>query len=169
VEHTSFLDWLAGFADGEGCFLIHRRSGPSRTFWCGFRITLRGDDSDILRRVRAQLGVGHVYLLAARGNRRPAVCWEVRGPAGCLKLVEVFDQHPLRAKKARDYGVWRAAVIYHARNNRGNGHKSAPEFLERMEMYRAELVTGRLYGSAPIIAGGGDAGHRAEVVATNAS
>ena len=102
----AFGNWFAGFFDGEGCFQI-TRTGP-HGFTCEAVITLRADDRPILEAIRENVGVGLVLDRRTRGN--PASLWRARSRADCLRVIEVFDRYPLRAKKGTDFATWRSAV-----------------------------------------------------------
>lgn len=106
---TPEIGWhFAGLVDGEGCFSISRRGYPS------FILKMRGDDRALLERVQRDLGhPGRITTgkPSGEGNRHPWVRWEITRRRELLWLTEVFDAYPLRSKKARDYAIWREAVI----------------------------------------------------------
>jgi hypothetical protein len=107
----AFGHWLAGFVDGEGSFCI---SAPRNAFICKFSLSLRKDDEAVLLECMSQAGVGYVAdnkRKQRHTNERPTCRWDVGGKQQCLRLVWIFDRHPLRAKKARDFAIWRKAVI----------------------------------------------------------
>lgn len=100
--------YFAGLVDGEGCFSI----APPR---CDFILKMRADDRALLETLRADLGgVGRIGLELGRTEdrtRRPQVRWTVSRQRELVWLTEFFDAFPLRSKKARDYAIWREAVI----------------------------------------------------------
>lgn len=109
-----FGHWLAGFVDGEGCFQILKRTGGAhRGYRCRFVMALRADDGAILEEIRARTGLGTIYRRVAKARPADAPQWrfEVNTKESCLALVRLLDRHPLRAKKARDYALWREAVL----------------------------------------------------------
>lgn len=109
---SAFGHWLAGFADGEGCFQICRAGSHEKPrFNCYFVIVQRIDDIAILEHIRDVTGLGHVTELAGRGSAAPQARWQVSTKRECLALVELFDEYPLRAKKAHDFRIWREAVL----------------------------------------------------------
>ena len=109
TEFDRFGYWLAGFADGEGCFIMRKTSGRCYTF--SFIITLRDDDADILEECAARTGLGKVSYCKGRGTSRDQARWIVANKVDCFLLVGLFDTYPLRAKKKRDYAIWREAVM----------------------------------------------------------
>ena len=101
---------LASLADGEGHFSIGKINDCS-TFTCAFRIKLRADDVDILKRFQAYTGVGTITR-ATKGRHHPCRVWSVQKKSDLLHLIDIFDIYPLWSKKQRDYEIWRDAVLY---------------------------------------------------------
>lgn len=126
IDRVAFGHWLAGFVDGEGCFRLgyhrHPRTGKN-TIGIRFGITIRADDTPVLLLIQSYLGCGSVRAKRKRreGNRNPTVHFEVERICDhATKLVPVFDRCPLRAKKARDYAIWRQGVaLVHGIQSRG--------------------------------------------------
>lgn len=105
---SAFGHWLAGFIDGEGCFLLYRNHGS----WdCRFELALRDDDADILHEVYQRIGLGRIAAKPAYRTSKPQVTWQIKKQEECVGLIEVLDRFPLRAKKQRDYAIWREAVF----------------------------------------------------------
>ena len=104
----AFGNWLAGFIDGEGCFRIAKRHQRYYAYGCFFSITLRADDEPVLWEIQRRTGFGRVRSYPHQRNA--AACYSVETRAECLALIEILDRYPLRAKKARDYAIWREAV-----------------------------------------------------------
>lgn len=141
----SFGFWLAGLADGEGCFSINvRRARGYRSFMCAFEIRLRDDDRSLIELIHETLGFGRINEVGGYGRSRPSVGFRVETKAACIPLCEVFDAYPLRSKKAKDYVVWRAAVEAWRQNGR---HRGICDW-SLMERYACELREGRRYQAA---------------------
>jgi len=103
LKVDGFGDWLAGFADGEGCFYLSCTKGGSHR--CNFRLKLRRDDRGVLELAATRTGLGSVYDV-----KKYQAEWMVVRKADCARLVEIFETFPLRAKKSRDFVVWAQAV-----------------------------------------------------------
>lgn len=110
---------LAGLCDGEGHFGIGRQGNWYR---CLFAIGLRVDDEPFLREMRDAVDLGKVVTAPAyrsEGRRNsPSAQWRIVSKDDCVALVALLDEYPLWSKKARDYAIWRDAVLYWQNPNR---------------------------------------------------
>jgi hypothetical protein len=142
---VSFRDdaWFAGFTDGEGHFGIASATGKrQRDYWAPrFVIELRADDFAIIEALRAEFG-GRVQPIGKRTpGREPSLQWHVLGKRQLADLVSYFDRFPLRAKKARDYAIWREAVVIYLRE--GSRAPMLPilaKVLQDARTYEGEVV-----------------------------
>lgn len=100
------------------------------------QIGLRVDDYDVLALMQKYIG-GHLVRMKAR---RAAVL-TLSSKEECENLVALLDAYPMRAKKRRDYEVWREAVLYWT--SREHGQKCVN--FEPMVKLRDKLVAGRAY------------------------
>ena len=106
-----FGNWLAGFIDGEGCFQV----SYARKYWsCRFTIQLRSDDAPILEMIQSETGLGKIYVY------EPAAVWRVTKRSDCSALVELLDEHSLRAKQTEVFKLWAIAVRGWQRSKRGD-------------------------------------------------
>jgi len=110
-------DYIAGFVDGEGCFSLkfrrdirhERKNTPVYFYWdIEFAILLREDDSSILTKIRNTLECGRISH-AKRGFVRYAVN-DILDLSN--KIVPFFERHTLRAKKAKDFALWKKQLKY---------------------------------------------------------
>ncbi len=135
----SFGNWLAGFIDGEGCFQIVNPSAKAN-YHCRFEIRLRGDDLAILKEIQEATGLGSIVSASARPdrpNQNPMAAWIITSKTDCLGLVMLLTSYPLRAKKLRDFVIWREAVtIWASLERRG---KSRVNDWSRMSSLAQEL------------------------------
>lgn len=149
-------DWLAGLTDGEGCFALDvrlRKLGKHVHF--SFRIGLRADDLAVLLEARKVMGVGKFPAQESPKRGKPKRTLYVNDKEGLEKVIAIFDQHPLRSKKARDYKIWKEAFQYYwstvplkykAMVGVPRQHKRVPdEVFEKMLVYAEQLKIGRVY------------------------
>jgi hypothetical protein len=71
---------------------------------------LRDDDLPILLDIQERLKMGTLYHKLGQDRDNPQIVWGVQRSADCIRLVEIFDKHPIRAKKQADFEIWREAV-----------------------------------------------------------
>jgi hypothetical protein len=109
-------DYVAGFVDGEGCFALKfrrdvrhdRKNKPVYFYWdIEFAIMLKGDDKEILYKIRDTLECGKVGNIDKRGSIRYAIN-DINDLSN--KVVPFFQKYPLHAKKRHDFDLWREAV-----------------------------------------------------------
>lgn len=149
-----FGNWLAGFIDGEGCFSTLSISRPGRTTpcWaCRFTLRLRSDDLGIIQEIREQTGLGSIvqYRVSRKQawDSKPVSLWHVFTKCDCLRLIDLLDRFPLRAKKARDYAIWRETVFVWRTVLRGNITQVTrnADAWARMEVLAQQLKDVRAY------------------------
>lgn len=134
-----FGHWMAGFIDGEGCFTIVR--WPNEWYTCTFTLALRDDDTAILYTMHDALGgIGLMVSRGARGNSKPQIAWTISRPHETLALCTFLDIYPLRARKARDYAVWREAV--YALKDMNLARQGDRDIMQR---FKTQLATVRQY------------------------
>lgn len=116
----AFGHWVSGFTDGEGSFMLRALHASGLQKWnalARFNITLRADDLEILVSIRQFFGCGRLREFAnwRRGgilNAKPVAVFSVTNAADLVaKVIPHFDTFPLRAKKRRDYAIWREGVL----------------------------------------------------------
>lgn len=147
-----FGHWMAGFIDGEGCFVIRRqnRKGDYTSYTPEMRLALRDDDRPILEEMRTRTSIGRIYKGDCRAAGKSAganmsAAWSVVSKADCLALVAMLDRFPLRAKKARDYAIWREAVLLWATDYRKQGPHNGAADWSAMGALKTRLEAAREY------------------------
>jgi hypothetical protein len=63
------LGWVAGLLEGEGSFMVVTTHGQSRP-----RVSMQSTDLDVLERLEAVTGVGHICDVGVRNGRK--FCWQ---------------------------------------------------------------------------------------------
>lgn len=151
-----FGHWLAGLVDGEGSFYMQRttdRSGNT-SYQCALSVALRDDDRPVLESIARTTGIGLVRTDKERKRApgsKPRARWHVCNKHDCKRAVAIFDLYPLRAKKARDYAVWREAVLIWCamRPRSAGGFGRGPLAWSQMARLYGELKDVRAYAAPP--------------------
>jgi hypothetical protein len=140
-----FGNWLAGFMDADGTFLIQGRE-KQRTIACTCAIVQRDDNDAILYKIQEVLGVGHIRPLTRekqreRGmtNAKDALRWRVGAIGDIIHvIIPLFEKYSLRGKKKRDFELWaRAARIIQIGGHLTKaGHKEVLRLKQEMEKGR---------------------------------
>ncbi|WP_165614056.1 DNA methyltransferase [Mycobacteroides chelonae] len=145
-EDAGFAYWLAGFIDGEGCFRVQRHERG--TYTCTFSINVRRDERATLEAIKRFLSVGTISEHEGSGNANPLCRYAIQDKAGCIRLVQILDKYPLRAKKRLDYEAWAEAVSEWSSMKRGN-RWSGPSDWTRMAALKSRIETTRQYVEPP--------------------
>lgn len=118
IDRRDFGNWVSGFTDGEGCFILSwaRHVAGHSAVMATFHIQLRRDDIEILRLMQSFFACGSVSGNYApsrlQGNRNPAAVLRIRSIRDHISTtIPHFEKHPLRAKKARDFELWKQGVF----------------------------------------------------------
>ena len=123
------------------------RVNDNRVF---FILSLRDDDRAILEEIARRIPSAYVYAKPARPPGRPQASIQISSKAGLAHLVRIFDAHPLRAKKARDYAVWRRAVMAKLSGSGGKAHREgAWPASEKIRELHQEIRDARSYEPPP--------------------
>ena len=111
--------YIVGFVDGEGMFRLCKPTGRLAGF-AEFAIKLRDDDSSILHSIKDFLGCGRVEYYPASKKGNPSCRYVVSGLDALVDvIIPFFENTRLRAKKARDFEIWKDGVhLIHVISNR---------------------------------------------------
>ena len=106
--------WVTGFADGESSF-TYSRSG--RQLGLYFAVKLTAIERPLLEELQEFFGAGRIYDVAARaptersGATKSAAYFRVTARDELMRVVQHFDEYPLRSSKKAVYDVWRLMVL----------------------------------------------------------
>ncbi len=115
---------------------------------CHLVIEVRLDERPILEEIVRRTGIGYVGANRARAHSNPQAVWRVQSRAACMALAFLLDEFPLRAKKARDYAIWREAVFVWATVKRNGSRKGVNDIQwTKMRAYRQMIKEGRCFPS----------------------
>lgn len=117
--------FITGFTDGEGCFTLYVRADRQKrknaivTYYrwqVDFAITLRGDDIDMLHKIKTYFGCG-VVSLSRKADTQHAhnygqAGYHIASPSDIVRsVIPHFEKYPLNSKKQRDFELWKEAVM----------------------------------------------------------
>ena len=139
-----FGNWLAGFIDGEGCFYISRDNARA-TYRPRFSMALRIDDRPILDECKSRTSIGTIHEYQGQSGQRVAR-WMVQSYADVAALIALLDRFPLRAKKKRDYEIWRKAALTVAGSVQTGCAPKNDEIKAQMQAFKDELFVARREG-----------------------
>lgn len=116
-------DYIAGLADGEGCFVLkfrrdvkRRKSSQSVYFYwdAEFAMMLREDDRDLLELVKSALGCGRISINSYGGAR-----FAINTIDDLVNIViPFFKKYPLYGKKQHDLKLWEEGIMILMRNQK---------------------------------------------------
>jgi hypothetical protein len=123
--------------DGEGCFMIVKRSNKGFVF--RFDIYMRTlrvrDDTNMLKYIAQRLGVGRVY----EGNRYTS--YIVSSRSDLIKIFNVFDNYPLNTTKYLNYLMFKKGYdLYTNRKTSGVSEKLHQEIVELKDKMNKKRV-----------------------------
>lgn len=97
--------WIVGFVDGEGSFLISINKNEKMTLgWQvlpEFRVVQHQNDEQILYKIKDYFGFGNVVV--NHGDRKE---FRVRGSENIKKIISFFKENNLRTSKSKDFEIF---------------------------------------------------------------
>lgn len=111
--------YFAGLIDGEGSFslVIYKEKVRDKIRWRfspRFKIKLKDDDYAILLRLKEELKCGELYRnkeLTKKKSYINCAVYSVSSIKACKeRITPYFEEHPLRALKAKTFVVWKEAI-----------------------------------------------------------
>jgi hypothetical protein len=94
--------WLAGFTEGEGCFLVNTQNSSTHRLGCKvelrFQITQHSRDTELMKSLVEYLGCGKIF------ESRDAVDFVVtKLPDLISQIIPFFDKYPLQGVKSKEF------------------------------------------------------------------
>jgi len=114
--------YVTGLVEGEGTFTYQTSYQGRREIIFGVKLTASG--RKLLEALRDFFGVGKIYNVKPiapkknSGRIKSAVYYKVFSLKNLERVVEHFDQFPLRGEKLRRYLIWREMVFLKKKNHR---------------------------------------------------
>lgn len=119
----SFGNWMAGFTDGEGCFMLYINPRKGRTSFgvnAMFQIGLRMDDRPVLEMIKDNIKCGLIYPkptekyyhIRKDGKLRQDVKFVVRKIPDLIEvIIPMFERFKLKAKKRKEFDIWKKGLF----------------------------------------------------------
>lgn len=143
IESTAIKDfnWLTGFIDAEGCFIVVVQkasgSGAKTGFWVSLKFTIsqHSRDKALLESFVDYLGCGHYYPTSNRNEG----CYTVSIFSDIHdKIIPILEQHPLVGSKRQDL----ADFVKVANLIKSKDHLT-PDGLVKIKLIKSGMNTGR--------------------------
>lgn len=107
-----------------------------------FSVTLRVDDLAVLERLAAAFGgrINTYHVIRDTRNDSPVARWHIADKRSLARLAAYLDRFPLRAKKAREYPLWRRAVAIYC-------ERGGSDEVGELHALREGLMSSRPFGA----------------------
>ena len=131
-------NYITGFTDGEGCFLVV--ISPNSKLKTGYRVKatfqigLHEKDFTLLEQIKLFFGVGEITKLGAE-----SIQYRVSGLDDLNLIIDHFDNYPLLTRKHSDYLLFKEVI-----NLMKKGKHLSLEGLNRIMSIKVSLNTGEI-------------------------
>jgi hypothetical protein len=95
---------VTGFVEGEGVFTFSR-SGQQLGLY--FAVKLPAEDRPLLEQLQQYFAGGSIYEVGARAG----LYFRISRRQELDRVIDHFDQYPLRGWKASSFAIWREMVL----------------------------------------------------------
>ena len=100
--------YVTGFVDGEGLF-TYSRSGKQISLYFALKVSAANEPT--LQAIQAFFGgIGTIYIVK-NGATKTSRYFRVARHDELMRVVEHFDQYPLRTLKREGFAIWRSMVL----------------------------------------------------------
>jgi hypothetical protein len=143
-EDKDFFEWLCGFTDGEGSFMVMKNGSKHISF--RFAIHLHIDDIKVLEFIQGRLGMGKVY---SYGNSTSFI---VKNLKEIGSIINIFTKYPLKTHKYLNFLDFSKAYLLYSESK-----IKTPELVEEILNIKSQMNSKRTNFERPFnIAGGED-------------
>ena len=112
-------NWIAGFVDGEGCFVmagIHGKHG----FYALPNFSISQTELKPLKTIRDYFGFGRIYSHTSKINdgykRQKKWVYSVGSREKCLIIAKFFRKYKLQTMKKEAFKIWEEGIIWLNKN-----------------------------------------------------
>ena len=130
--------FLAGFLEGEACFVITELNG-GQSYSCRMSLRIRDDDQDLIEWLVAITGLGRLYRVPAYRTSRPQIGWTIDSQDECLELQRLLCRCGFHGRRAAELAIWTTALETWTRGH-GMERRAA------MNALRHRLAAARRFG-----------------------
>ena len=110
IRNIQDLNWLAGFTDAEGCFLIALKKSPAsklgETVWLKYILTQHSRDKVLLQSLMPTLNCGRYISKSNYGEFVVEKFTDIRD-----KIIPIFEKFKLHGIKTKNYEDFKKAAI----------------------------------------------------------
>lgn len=124
VLSRDFIEWLRGFTDGEGSFIIVK--GKGNVFSFKFRIGLHLDDKGALENIHNTLRLGKVTVNQVSGEAR----FTVNTQREIAVIIAIFSKYNLNTTKHLNFLAFARAYWLYMDNNSLEARKELKPVIE---------------------------------------
>jgi len=137
LENKNFFEWLRGLTDGEGSFMLLKKSD---SYAFKFQIHLHIDDIKVLHYIQSTLGIGKVYI---NGSAARFVATSLKDIA---VIIDIFSKYSLNTTKMLNFLDFKKAYVIYT-----SSKLKTPEINKQVEEIRIGMNSLRLDFSMPAV------------------
>jgi hypothetical protein len=109
----NFIEWLRGFTDAEGSFMITKITNGSNTFQFKYQISLHIDDLKVLEYIKRILNVGRIKM----DPQNSAAVFYVTAKDELKVIIGIFTNFTLNTTKYLDFLSFAEAFTLYTKDN----------------------------------------------------
>lgn len=136
--------WIVGFVDGEGCFIVGVRTSPTckagYSLQPAFSVEQHVHDVQVLYAIKDYFGCGHVYL-PKEGNT-VARFYVHKLDHLLTHIIPFFEKHKLKTKKGIEFQRFRRLCLKFKNKDHVSSQEGFEECLQLARNLRVKLSTG---------------------------